>query len=131
MKTHCSKKILPLLSILGAVAMTSCVDPGYAGGYNSNRSGYSSNRGGYNTYTTLPPNYSGSAYLYNGRYYSGGNYQTGRYNNQGRSYDSRYYHNGQYYYGGSHAHYPGDGHNHGQTNLGSPYGSSRSSYRSF
>lgn len=93
-----------LLALVLSAAMTSCVDPGYAG------NGYGS---GYNTYSTLPRNYSGSAYLYNNRYYSGGQYQTGRYSYQGRNYDSRYFHNGQYYYGGNHQHYQGDGHNHG------------------
>lgn len=57
---------------------------------------------GYVTYTTLPPNFGGSAYYYNNRYYAGGRYETGRYTNQGRTYTGRYYHNGQYLYGGSH-----------------------------
>ncbi len=92
--------LLPLISLAAVLSLSSCVDAGYAGG-------------GYNSYATLPLSYSGNAYLYNGRYYSGGQYQTGSYLNQGRNYGSRYYHNGQYYYGGSHAHYRGDGHNHG------------------
>lgn len=90
--------ILPVALSLG---LSSCVDTGYAGGGGYGR-GYG---GGFNTYSTLPSNYSGSAYNYNGRYYSGGNYQTGRYSYQGRPYTSRYSHNGQYYYGGSHQHY--------------------------
>ena len=118
---------LLLLPLLGALSITSCVvDPGYAGG------GYGNSfPSGYNSYSTLPPNYSGSAYYLGGRYYSGGQYQTGRYSYQGKTYTNRYQHNGQYYYGGSHAHYPGDGHNHGRTNDTSRHGSSRTSYRSF
>lgn len=58
--------------------------------------------GGYVTYTTLPPNFAGSAYYYNNRYYAGGRYEAGRYTNQGRTYTGRYYHNGQYLYGGAH-----------------------------
>ena len=118
---------LLLLPLLGALSITSCdVGPGYAG------AGYGNNyRSGYNSYSTLPPNYTGSAYYTGNRYYSGGNYQTGRYDYQGRTYTNRYQHNGQYYYGGTHAHYPGDGHDHSQTNYASPYGSSRTSYRSF
>lgn len=126
---------LLLLSILAALSITSCVvDPGYAGGgYSSRGPSYGpSYRSGYNTYSTLPPNYSGSAYYSGGRYYSGGNYQTGRYSYQGRTYTNRYQHNGQYYYGGTHAHYPGDGHDHSQQRIEvSPYGSTRTSYRSF
>ncbi len=118
---------LLLLPLLGALSITSCdVGPGYAGAGNG-----SNYRSGYNTYSTLPPNYTGSAYYTGNRYYSGGNYQTGRYDYQGRTYTNRYQHNGQYYYGGTHAHYPGDGHDHSQTNYASPYGSSRTSYRSF
>lgn len=90
--------ILPVALILG---MSSCVDVGYAGGGGSGR-GYG---GGFNTYSSLPSNYSGSAYNHNGRYYSGGQYQTGSYSYQGRPYTSRYTHNGQHYYGGSHQHY--------------------------
>lgn len=56
--------------------------------------------GGHVTYTTLPPNYSGTTYFYNNRYYSGGKYESGRYAHAGRTYGNRYYHNGQYYYGG-------------------------------
>lgn len=127
MKFTPSLLFLPLLATL---SITSCVvDSGYAGGgYSSRGPSYS----GYNTYTTLPSNYYGSAYYSGGRYYSGGNYQTGRYNYQGRTYTNRYQHNGQYYYGGTHAHYPGDGHNHGpQQNVVSPHGSLRTSYRPF
>ena len=58
--------------------------------------------GGYMTYNTLPPNYAGTAYYYDNRYYAGGRYETGRYTNQGRAYTNRYYHNGQYLYGGAH-----------------------------
>ncbi len=90
--------ILPVALSLG---ISSCVDTGYAGGGGYGR-GYG---GGFNTYSSLPSNYNGSAYNHNGRYYSGGNYQTGRYSYQGRPYTSRYSHNGQYYYGGTHQHY--------------------------
>lgn len=110
MKTSLFRLILPVVTIL---SISSCVDPMYGGGYGSNSGSNSGYRGSYNSYSTLPQGYSGNAYLYNGRYYSGGQYQTGHYSYQGRNYDSRYHHNGQYYYGGSHAHYPGDGHDHG------------------
>jgi hypothetical protein len=89
-----------LLSIALSIGVSSCVDAGYAGGGGN---GYRS--GGYNTYSTLPSNYNGSAYQHNGRYYSGGSYQTGNYNHQGHAYTSRYSHNGQYYYGGTHQHH--------------------------
>jgi hypothetical protein len=109
-------KITPLLlslAVLPAVFITSCVDPmyGVGGGYSSYGTGprgvYA---GGYQTYTTLPMGYSGSAYLYNGRYYSGGRYQTGTYRHRGQVYSNRYYHSGQYLYGGSHQHHPGSSH---------------------
>lgn len=90
-----------LLSISAAIAMTSCVVPGDVG-YGS---GYSSTSIGYRQYNTLPTGYSGDAYLYGGRYYSGGRYESGNYAYQGRSYSNRYFHNGQYYYGGDHRHY--------------------------
>jgi hypothetical protein len=118
MKLHYSKKAFFLPAILAAVAITSCVGPGYPGGYGSASVGYGNNPatyGGFRTFNTLPGNYAGNAYFYNGRYYSGGRYETGRYQDQGRSYTNRYYHDGRYYYGGSHAHYPGDGHNHGSS----------------
>ncbi len=99
MKTSLLRFILPVVTILG---ISSCVDPMY-GAYGTT-GGY---RGGYNTYSTLPLNYSGSAYLYNSRYYSGGQYQTGSYNYQGRQYTNRYYHNGMYYYGGQHQNHTG------------------------
>lgn len=102
--------VLPLALSLG---VSSCVGPGYGAGVGYN-SGYG---GGYNTYSTLPVNYNGGAYNHNGRYYTGGAYQTGSYSYQGRPYTSRYAHNGQYYYGGSHQHYTpqrGNGYN---TNL--------------
>ncbi|OYW73952.1 MAG: hypothetical protein B7Z37_19580 [Verrucomicrobia bacterium 12-59-8] len=95
-----------LLPAAALFAISSCVDPSMGGGYSNNGAGY--NRG-YNTYSSLPSNYSGSAYYHQGRYYSGGQHQAGNYNYQGRSYSSRYYHNGQYYYGGQHQ-------NHGSSN---------------
>lgn len=98
--------ILPLALSLG---ISSCVGPGYTGGGGyaggGYGNGYGGGGGGFNTYSTLPRNYSGSAYNHNGRYYSGGQYQTGNYNHQGQNYTSRYSHNGQHYYGGSHQHY--------------------------
>jgi len=85
--------------------LVSCVDPGRSG------SGHiSSASRGAPVYATLPNTFAGNAYLHNGRYYSGGNYQTGRYHDHGRSYGNRYYHNGRYYYGGEyqqHAAKPG------------------------
>jgi len=103
MKPHYLKQALLLPTVLLSFSLISCVDPMYSGG----AGGYSNNRSGFNTYSTLPPNYSGNAYLYNGRYYSGGQYQTGTYHDHGRQYSDRYYHNGQYYYGGQHRNYPG------------------------
>lgn len=103
MKPHRLKQAFLLPVVLLSLSLVSCVDPVLGGGY----------RGSVSTYSTLPLGYSGSAYQYNGRYYSGGQYQTGNYNYQGRQYTNRYYHDGRYYYGGSHAHYQGDGHNHG------------------
>lgn len=62
---------------------------------------------GITTYRTLPTGYSGNAYHYNGRYYSGGRFESGNYSYLGRHYSNRYYHNGQYLYGGNHQHYQG------------------------
>lgn len=102
MKLHPCRVFIPALAIF---SLSSCADPMMSG------SGSSSNRGGYHSYTTLPRNHSGSAYYHQGRYYTGGQYQTGRYNHQGRQFTSRYYHNGQYYYGGEHKNFPGENHN--------------------
>lgn len=103
MKPHRLRKALLLPAVLLSLSLTSCVDPTFGGGFSTNP-GYA-NR--YNSYATLPQGYSGSAYLYNNRYYSGGQYQTGSYNYQGRQYTNRYYHNGQYYYGGQHQNHSG------------------------
>ncbi len=81
MKLSQSLFVLPLLL---AAPLSSCVDTGY--------------------YSGPRPSY-GSAYFYNGRYYDGGNYQTGVYSYQGRTYNNRYYQNGQYLYGGVHQHH--------------------------
>lgn len=106
------------LSLLTALSLTSCVDPGdlsygpgnsYGSGYGYGQ-GYSSVNVGYRQYNTLPLGYVGDAYLYGGRYYSGGLYQTGSFQNQGRSYNNRYFHNGQYYYGGNHQHHDNRSH---------------------
>ena len=93
MKLH---PCLLLISVLATLNLASCVDPSMSGG-------------GFNTYSSLPRSYSGNAYDHHGRYYTGGQHQTGSYNYQGRSYDSRYYHNGQYFYGGQHQNYPQPG----------------------
>lgn len=61
---------------------------------------------GVHSYTKLPPTHKGYAYYHQGRYYTGGQYQSGSYTHQGKRYTSRYYHNGQYYYGGQHQSYP-------------------------
>lgn len=95
MKKH-FRRIAPLLlPLVSSFLLASCVVPGYQG------EGYHSSNGGGVVYTTLPGNYSGDAYFYNGRYYSGGRYETGKYHSHGRTYGSRYYHKGQYYYGGN------------------------------
>ncbi len=57
-------------------------------------------------YTTIPANYSGTAYRYGDRYYYGGRYETGNFDYQGRRYSDRYYHNDRYYYGGRHEEFP-------------------------
>jgi hypothetical protein len=96
MKKHYRRFAPLLLPLIATGLLASCVVPAHEGdGY------YSSGGGGHVVYTTLPGNYVGDAYYYNGRYYSGGRYQTGRYHDGGRSYTSRYYYNGQYYYGGN------------------------------
>lgn len=105
MKPTYLKKALLLPTALLTFSLISCVEPQFSDGYNGNGNGPGYVSSGYNTYTTLPQNYSGNAYLVNGRYYSGGQYQTGSYNYQGRPYSNRYYYNGQYYYGGNHRSY--------------------------
>jgi hypothetical protein len=97
MKPALLKKALLIPTALLTLSLSSCVEPIYPAAYN--------NGGGLNTYTTLPTNYSGSAYLLDGTYYSGGQYQNGNYLYQGRNYPNRYYYNGQYYYGGNHRAY--------------------------
>lgn len=98
MKPAHLKKALLLPTVLLTLSLISCAEPQFSGG-----PGYVSS--GYHTYTSLPQNYSGNAYLLGGTYYSGGQYQTGNYNYQGRPYSNRYYYNGQYYYGGNHRAY--------------------------
>jgi hypothetical protein len=89
------------LSAVAVLAMTSCVVPGDV----AYGPGYGSGSVSYRQYNSLPTGYVGSAYLYNGTYYSGGSYENGSYYNQGRSYNNRYLYDGRYYYGGSHQHY--------------------------
>lgn len=98
MKPTHLKKALLLPTVVLTLSLMSCADPQFYAGTTGGGSGFT-------TYTALPPNYSGSAYLLDGTYYSGGQYQTGNYNYQGRAYPSRYYYNGQYYYGGNHRAY--------------------------
>ena len=105
MKPAHLKKALLLPTVLLTLSLISCADPSFSGGYNGNSNGPSYAGSGFNTYTTLPTNYSGNAYLYHGRYYSGGQYQNGNYTYQGRPYTNRYNYNGQYYYGGDHRSY--------------------------
>ncbi len=90
MKLHPRCLLLPAMALL---ALSSCAEP-------------TMSAGGANTYSKLPANHKGSAYYHQGRYYTGGQHQTGSYTYQGRSYTSRYYHNGNYYYGGEHKHFP-------------------------
>lgn len=55
---------------------------------------------GYATHVTLPSDYSGDAYYYNDRYYTGGRYEPGTYTYNGQTYNHRYIHDGQNLYGG-------------------------------
>ena len=103
MKLHPYCLLLPALATL---ALSSCLNPMMPGGGYSNYGGGYNN--GFNTYSTLPRNYAGSAYYHQGRYYTGGQHQTGNYNYQGQRYTNRYAHNGQYYYGGQHQNYQGN-----------------------
>lgn len=101
MKLHSCCLLLPVLATL---ALSSCADPTISAG-------------GANIYTKVPKNHSGSTYYHNGRYYTGGQHQTGNFTHQGRQYTSRYYHNGQYYYGGEHKNFPRENHNFQQGNF--------------
>ncbi len=86
---------LPLTAVL---FLPSCVSEyGYDQGPRVN----APSRSGYTTYASLPSGYSGSAYYYNNRYYTGGRYEPGTFSYRGRTYSDRYYHNGQYFYGGN------------------------------
>jgi hypothetical protein len=98
-KHHCRFAFL-VCPLLASALLSSCVDPGYAT-YNRQSSGDSR----HSVYSTLPSSFVGDAYFHNGQYYSGGNYETGRYLNGGNRYSNRYYHNGQYIYGGSYKTY--------------------------
>jgi hypothetical protein len=100
MKKHVLRFGLLICPLASVITLSSCVVPGYPGDTR-----YSSSRGASGVYNTLPTTFVGSAYYHDGRYYSGGNYQTGRYNYGGRQYTSRYYHNGNYIYGGRHQQY--------------------------
>ena len=99
------KKALLLPTVVLTLSLISCAEPTLSGRYNANSGGPSLASNGFNTYTTLPTNYSGNAYLLDGRYYSGGQYQNGNYTYQGRNYNNRYLYNGEYYYGGDHRAY--------------------------
>lgn len=86
--------------LIASTLLSSCVYPGYdLGRYDS------SGDSRYDVYSSLPDSYVGSTYYYDGRYYSGGNYETGMFFHKGKPYTSRYYHNGQYLYGGSYKTY--------------------------
>lgn len=94
MKKHSCRFASLLIPVVASLTLSSCVVPVVDG------TQYPSSGGGHMVYTTLPTTFVGSAYYHQGRYYSGGNYQTGRYRYDGRVYDQRYSHNGRYYYGG-------------------------------
>lgn len=98
MKPAHLKKALLLPTVVLTLSLISCAEPRIVGNPNGSS-------GGYTTYTTLPQGYSGNAYLVDGRYYTGGQYQNGSYIYQGRNYNNRYLYNGQYYYGGDHRAY--------------------------
>lgn len=104
MKTLILRLALPVLAALG---MSSCADTQYVSGPGPGiNAGYQAYGTGFVTYSRLPVNYTGNAYYYQNRYYTGGRYETGSYRNNGRNYASRYYHNGRYYYGGTQQNYP-------------------------
>ncbi|MHB1082649.1 MAG: hypothetical protein ACYC67_24865 [Prosthecobacter sp.] len=90
---HCAL----LISAFAALALPSCENPSMP------------DSGGH-SYTKLPRNHTGSAYFHQGRYYTGGQYQTGQFTHEGRPYTNRYYHNGRYYYGGEHKNFPRENH---------------------
>lgn len=101
MKTNPLRAASGLALILFPLLLGSCVDPYY---YGVDHHHYPSR--GYVVYRTLPPNYVGNVYYYNGSYYTGGRYQTGVYVYGGRTYRDRYYYKGRYIYGGSYKQYP-------------------------
>ena len=96
MKLHLPAITALVLPLAAASLLSSCVSD----------DGVYTSRGGYATYASLPPNYSGTSYYYNNRYYAGGRYETGRYSYGGRTFQNRYFHNGQYIYGGEYRQYP-------------------------
>lgn len=97
MKKNYQRLALIASPLVASALLNSCVVP--------NDAHYSASGGDYGVYTTLPTSFNGDAYYHNGRYYSGGNYETGRYDYNGRRYDSRYYHDGKYIYGGKYKRY--------------------------
>lgn len=102
---------LPLAAAFGLAACSAHV-------YRDDGPRYSSG-GEYRVYATVPTDYVGEVYFYDGRYYSGGRYESGRYSYKGRTYSSRYYHSGRYYYGGNYQHHRSPGSNQGHRGDGS------------
>lgn len=104
MKTLIVRLALPVLAALG---FSSCADTQYVSGPGPGiNTGYQAYGTGFVTYSRLPVNYTGNAYYYQNRYYSGGRYETGTYRHNGRTYSNRYFHDGRYYYGGTQQTYP-------------------------
>lgn len=103
MKTLITRLVLPALA---GLCVASCTNPATSRGPGPGvNTAYASYGTGFVTYSTLPVTYTGNAYRHQGRYYTGGRFETGRFQHNGQTYASRYYHNGRYYYGGTHQYY--------------------------
>lgn len=86
-------KSLSALAITGMLG--SCIVPGF-----DDRGRHESYNPPFRVYQSLPTSFYGSAYYHDGRYYTGGQHQTGSYIHQGRQYTSRYRYNKSFLYGG-------------------------------
>jgi len=89
--------VAKIILMTGALPLVSCTMSEYPFGQISSPRGASTARN----------NYAGNAYYWNDRYYTGGCYETGRFQYLGRNYNNRYVIKGRFLYGGRLEYLPG------------------------